>query len=74
MRSPKPVPQYDDLRALDQAVSRGEVKWIVVRRRDVARLNIPMEVVAAEAVYPWNPKEHQLNTMVLERVTGNPEK
>jgi 4-amino-4-deoxy-L-arabinose transferase-like glycosyltransferase len=68
MRSPKPVPEYDNLRALDQAVSRDGVEWIIVRRRDIANLNFPAEVVASEAVYPWDPKAHRLNTMVLERV------
>jgi 4-amino-4-deoxy-L-arabinose transferase-like glycosyltransferase len=70
MESRKPVPQYNNLRALDRAVSRNGVEWIIARRRDVGHLNIPAEIVASEAVYPWDPKEHRLNTMVLERVTG----
>lgn len=72
MRSPKPVPEYNTPRALDQAVNQGGVEWIIVRRRDMDRVNIPTKVVAGEAVYPWNPKNHQLNTMVLEKVTGAP--
>ncbi|HJU28887.1 MAG TPA: glycosyltransferase family 39 protein [Candidatus Binataceae bacterium] len=68
MKSPKPVPEYDNPRALQRAVSQGAVKWIVVRRRDLDHLRIPAEIVATETVYPWDPREHRLNTMVLERV------
>jgi 4-amino-4-deoxy-L-arabinose transferase-like glycosyltransferase len=69
---PKPVPEYETLHALDDAVRQHGVEWIVVRRRDIGRLNIPAEVAASEAVYPWDPKEHRLNTMVLVHVTGSP--
>ncbi|HKV53582.1 MAG TPA: glycosyltransferase family 39 protein [Candidatus Binataceae bacterium] len=65
----QPVPQYDRLAQLDTAVAQGSVKWIVVRQRDLDSLNLPTHVAAREAVYPWDPREHRLNAMVLLAVT-----
>lgn len=67
--SPKPVPEYGTLRDLDAAIGDGRVRWLVVRRRDLSRLNVPTRVAASEAVYPWDPKEHALNLMVLVQVS-----
>ena len=65
---PEPVPEYEKLRDLSTAVAAGRVRWIVVRRRDIAQLGLPVAVAASEAVYPWDPKEHRLNAMVLVKV------
>ncbi|MGH7932696.1 MAG: ArnT family glycosyltransferase [Candidatus Binataceae bacterium] len=65
---PKPVPEYDTSAALDAAVKEGSVKWLISRRRDASRLNIPAIIVDGEAVYPWDSKRHRLNSMVLLRI------
>jgi 4-amino-4-deoxy-L-arabinose transferase-like glycosyltransferase len=67
--SPKPVPEYGTLGDLDAAIGDGRVRWLVVRRRDLDRLNVPARVAASEPVYPWDPKEHILNSMVLVQVS-----
>ena len=65
---PKPVPEYDRLADLDAAIKAGNVRWLVVRRRELPTVNIPSEVVASEMINPWDPKEHRLNSMVLVRI------
>lgn len=64
---PEPVPEYERVTDLSAAVAGG-VRWIVVRRRELEQLKLPVMVVASEAVYPWDPKEHRLNAMVLVKV------
>jgi 4-amino-4-deoxy-L-arabinose transferase-like glycosyltransferase len=62
---PKPVPEYDHLKDLDSAVKQGSVHWIIVRRGDLGQLDFPTTQLAAEATYPWDPRQHGLNAMVL---------
>jgi hypothetical protein len=65
---PKPVPEYDRLADLDAAIKAGNVRWLVVRRRELPTVNIPAKVVASEMINPWDPREHRLNSMVLVRL------
>lgn len=65
---PKPVPEYERLADLSAAVAGGSVLWIVIRRRDLEHIGLPVVVAASEAVYPWDGKEHRLNAMVLVKV------
>jgi hypothetical protein len=69
---PQPVPEYDKLRDLEDAVGTGKVHWLIVRRRDLALLKFKGEPVAAETLYPWDAKAHSLNSMVLLRVPPPP--
>jgi 4-amino-4-deoxy-L-arabinose transferase-like glycosyltransferase len=65
---PKPTPEYDRLADLDRAIANGKVRWLVVRRRELPKLNFPYRQVTAETAYPWDPKQHRLNAMVLLQV------
>jgi 4-amino-4-deoxy-L-arabinose transferase-like glycosyltransferase len=67
---PKPVPEYDHLADLDSAVKGGWVRWIIVRRRELGELDFATTTLAEEASYPWDPREHGLNAMLL--VTPHP--
>jgi 4-amino-4-deoxy-L-arabinose transferase-like glycosyltransferase len=68
----QPVHEYDKLPDLNAAVSNGAVQWLIVRRRDIALLKFKSDPVIAETLYPWEAKEHGLNSMVLLRVTPPP--
>ena len=72
LRLPAPTPEYDRLGDLDRAVASGRVRWLVARRRDLPNLNFPYRQMAAETAYPWDPKQHALNAMVLLRVAPPP--
>ncbi len=59
---PNPVPGYNPRR------DAGRWRWVVMRERDVESLGLTANVVAREAVYPWDSKQHCLNAMVLVRM------
>jgi 4-amino-4-deoxy-L-arabinose transferase-like glycosyltransferase len=65
---PTPVPIYSSRRQLDQAINTGTVRFVVMRQRELETLNLPTQVLAREATYPWDSKDHRLNAMVLVRV------
>jgi 4-amino-4-deoxy-L-arabinose transferase-like glycosyltransferase len=65
---PNPVPEYGRPEDLSAAVASGKVRWIVVRRRDIQRLKLPVVVELSETAYPWDNKDHRLNRMVLVEV------
>ncbi|HLW70207.1 MAG TPA: glycosyltransferase family 39 protein [Candidatus Binataceae bacterium] len=69
---PHSVPTYESRRELDQSINTGATRWVVVRQRDLQILDVPAAVVAREAVFPWDSKEHRLNAMVLVRVGAPP--
>jgi len=64
----QPVPQYETMRDLEAAIQRGQVRWVVIRRRDLDQLNVPARISAREETYPWDSKEHRLNGMILMRL------
>jgi 4-amino-4-deoxy-L-arabinose transferase-like glycosyltransferase len=64
----RPVPEYNRVKELDAAVRSGRVRWIVVLRRDLGRLDFPFTEAASEAVFPWDSDEHRRNAMVLINV------
>jgi 4-amino-4-deoxy-L-arabinose transferase-like glycosyltransferase len=61
----KPVPEYDTLAELESAIQRGQVKWIILRQRDVSILDMQVHEAASEPNYPWDSREHRLNALVL---------
>jgi 4-amino-4-deoxy-L-arabinose transferase-like glycosyltransferase len=69
---PYPVPYYNPRR--DTVAGEGPPQWLVTRVRDVQSLGPAANVVAREAVYPWDSNEHALNAMVLVRMTRSPVK
>src|SRR5260370_29576137 len=62
---PKQVPEYDRLADLDTAIKEGNVRWLVVRRRERPTVNIPSEVVESEIINPWDTNEQRFNPMIL---------
>jgi hypothetical protein len=67
----KSIPQYESMRDLDAAIQRGQVRWVIIRRRDLDQLNVPAQINAGEAIHPWDPEEHRLNGMILLRVEAS---
>jgi 4-amino-4-deoxy-L-arabinose transferase-like glycosyltransferase len=65
---PTPVATYGSLSTLDQSIKAGTVRWVVLRRRDLESLDVGAVIVASEATFPWDSKEHRLNSMLLVRV------
>jgi 4-amino-4-deoxy-L-arabinose transferase-like glycosyltransferase len=65
---PKPVPEYDTLPELEAAIRNGDIRWVIMRRRDIPVLKMPTHETASEASYPWDSAQHHANALVLMKL------
>ncbi len=65
---PRPVPEFVREKDLMRAVRAGTVKWIIVRRKDLATVGAPTRILMAEQSYPWESRHDQGNKVVLAKV------
>jgi 4-amino-4-deoxy-L-arabinose transferase-like glycosyltransferase len=65
---PKPLAEFDRPADLAHAVSSGTVKWVIVRRRDLPSISIPTEILASEAMFPWESQYQHRNKVVLVKL------
>jgi 4-amino-4-deoxy-L-arabinose transferase-like glycosyltransferase len=70
LNPPKPIPQFDDKQDLQDAIANGGAKWMIVRRRDIPKLETPTTIELSEASYPWETDYNFRNKVVLVRI-GN---
>ncbi len=70
LNPPKPLPELDDKQDLQDAIAKGDAKWMIVRRRDMPKLDTPTTVELSEASYPWESDYNFRNKVVLVRI-GN---
>jgi len=63
-----PVPEYDTVAELESAIRHSRIKWVILRRRDIPALNLPVHEAAFEPSYAWDSREHRLNALVLMRL------
>ena len=54
LNPPDPLPEFEISRILQDAIAKGDVEWMIVRRRDMPKLDTPIEDHrCSEASYPW---------------------
>jgi 4-amino-4-deoxy-L-arabinose transferase-like glycosyltransferase len=70
LNPPKPLPEFDDKQDLQDAIAKGGVQWMIVRRRDMPKLDTPTTIELSEASYPWETDYNHRNKVVLVRL-GN---
>ncbi len=70
LNPPKPLPEFDDKQDLQDSIAKGDAKWMIVRRRDLPKLNTPTTIELSEASYPWETDYNFRNKVVLVRI-GN---
>ncbi|WP_422301714.1 ArnT family glycosyltransferase [Candidatus Binatus sp.] len=70
LNPPKPLPELDDKQDLQDAIAKGDAKWMIVRRRDMPKLDTPTTIELSEASYPWETDYNFRNKVVLVRL-GN---
>jgi 4-amino-4-deoxy-L-arabinose transferase-like glycosyltransferase len=68
LNPPKPLPEFEKKKELQDAIAKGEAKWMIVRRRDMPKLDTPATVVVSEASYPWESDYNFRNKVVLVRL------
>jgi 4-amino-4-deoxy-L-arabinose transferase-like glycosyltransferase len=70
LNPPNPLPEFDKKQDLQDAIAKGDAKWMIVRRRDMPKLDTPTAVELSEASYPWENDYNFRNKVVLVRL-GN---
>jgi len=70
LNPPKPLPELDDKQDLQDAIAKGDAKWMIVRRRDMPKLDTPTTIELSEASFPWETDYNFRNKVVLVRL-GN---
>ena len=70
LNPPKPLPEFDKKQELEAAIAKGNAKWMIVRHRDMPKLDTPTTIVLSEASYPWEDADNYRNKVVLVRL-GN---
>ncbi|MGA7873692.1 MAG: glycosyltransferase family 39 protein [Candidatus Binatus sp.] len=70
LNPPAPLPEFDKKQELEDAIAKGEAKWMIVRRRDMPKLDTAATVELSEASYPWETDYNFRNKVVLVRL-GN---
>ncbi len=68
LNPPKPLPEFDDKQDLQDAIANGDAKWMIVRRRDMPKLDTPTSIELSEASYPWESDYNYRNKVVLVRI------
>ena len=68
---PHPLPEFDRPMDLTKAANDGKIEWVIVRRRDLASIGLPTEILAAEASYPWESEYQHRNKVVLVKLSAN---
>jgi 4-amino-4-deoxy-L-arabinose transferase-like glycosyltransferase len=70
LNPPKPLPEFENKQELQDAIAKGDAKWMIVRRRDMPKLETPTTIDLSEASYPWETDYNYRNKVVLVRL-GN---
>lgn len=68
LNPPRPLAEFEKKKDLQDAIARGDAKWMIVRRRDMPKLDTPATVVLSEASYPWESDYNFRNKVVLVRL------
>jgi 4-amino-4-deoxy-L-arabinose transferase-like glycosyltransferase len=68
---PKPLAEFNRPKDLTAAVANGNVRWVIVRRRDLPSIPMPTEIIASEAMFPWESQYQHRNKVVLVRLGRN---
>ncbi len=70
LNPPNPLPEFDDKQDLQDAIAKGDAKWMIVRRRDMPKLDTPTTIELSEQSYPWETDYNYRNKVVLVKI-GN---
>jgi 4-amino-4-deoxy-L-arabinose transferase-like glycosyltransferase len=71
LNPPHPLPEFERKADLEAAIAKNNIRWFIVRRRDLPTLSIPTQVMFAEASFPWEDDENYRNKVMLVRVNAS---
>ena len=68
LNPPTPLPEFDEKQDLQDAIANGNAQWMIVRRRDMPKLDTPTTIELSEALYPWETDYNYRNKVILVRL------
>ncbi|MGO9606826.1 MAG: ArnT family glycosyltransferase [Candidatus Binataceae bacterium] len=68
LNPPQPLPQYERLPDLINAIQNDGIAWVIVRRKDLPTIGVPTEVELSEPSFPWEDEEQLRNKVVLVKI------
>jgi hypothetical protein len=69
LNPPAPLPEYEHAADLMGAIRDHDIRWVLVRRKDLAAIATPNQVVLGEPSFPWEDEDQKKNKVVLVKVT-----
>jgi hypothetical protein len=70
LNPPAPLPQFEKVPDLTNAIQNKGIDWIIVRRKDIPAIKAPTEIVLSEQSFPWEDDDQLKNKVVMVRVTS----
>jgi 4-amino-4-deoxy-L-arabinose transferase-like glycosyltransferase len=70
LNSAQDLTEFDSDQLLRQAVEAGRVRWLLANERDLAKLRLPMTVVAQAPIHRWDKGFENGGRTVLARYEG----
>ncbi|WP_331961515.1 glycosyltransferase family 39 protein [Candidatus Binatus sp.] len=68
LNPPKPIAEFNKQQDLQDAIAKGSARWMIVRRRDMPKLDTLTTVELGEASYPWETDYNYRNKVLLVRL------
>jgi hypothetical protein len=65
-----PLPVYEHAADLMGAIHEHDIEWVLLRRKDLASIAIPNQVVLGEPSFPWEDENQKKDKVVLVKVTA----
>jgi len=65
-----PLPEYEQVADLIGAIHDHNIEWVLVRRKDLAAIATPNQVVLSEPSFPWEDEDQKRNKVVLVKLTN----
>ncbi|HTY56597.1 MAG TPA: hypothetical protein VMB26_15425, partial [Candidatus Binataceae bacterium] len=69
LSSARPIPEFDQAKALEDFARQNQIHWVIVRERDLASLPAAGPVVATETIFPWELNSRTRNKYLLIKIT-----
>jgi len=69
LNPPAPLPEYEHVADLIGAIRDHDIRWVLIRRKDLAAIATQNQVVLGEPSFPWEDEDQKNNKVVLVKLT-----
>ena len=64
-----PLPEYEHGADLISAIHDHDIEWVLIRRKDLAAIATPNQVILSEPSFSWEDEDQKKDKVVLVKVT-----